>query len=278
MTGRWNGDVWIGSGAAYFVGDARDNDLHAHYVLQIAVALNDPFHVSQDHGKSRLARGVVIPSGKRHCILSPSGAPAEVLMLFLEPNSEWGRLVHATYRLDEEEIVDIDDMHLTALKARLAHAAPGGGEPLVREMVNALTDGAWRHRGIDRRVAVALDHIENDLQECDSLDSVAERLGLTPRYLRKLFEHEIGLSPKRYRQWCKLRKALDGVLQGDSFTDAAATAGFTDSAHFSRTFRDMFGAPPSSIFDVGRGGPRCGGRAPSASNEPSDLPAKRRVF
>ena len=42
MTGRWKGDVWMGSGAAYFVGDARDNDLHAHYVLQIAIALGEP--------------------------------------------------------------------------------------------------------------------------------------------------------------------------------------------------------------------------------------------
>lgn len=273
MTGRWKGDVWIGPGAAYFVGDARDNDLHAHYVLQVAVALGEPFYVSEDHGSSRVTRGVAIPSGKRHCIRNASEAPAETLMLFLEPSSDFGRLVQTRYGLEQGEIVEIDDVHLTALKGRLSNAAPGGGEPLVREMVNALTDGAWRHRGIDRRVAFALDYIEHHLQEQDSLDRVAERLSLTSRYLRKLFEHEIGLSPQRYRQWCKLRKALGDVMHGDSFTDAAANAGFTDSAHFSRTFRDMFGAPPSSIFDAGRG-PR---RARTAPHEPVDALTARRA-
>lgn len=251
MTGRWKGDVWMGSGAAYFVGDARDNDLHAHYVLQIAIALGEPFFVTEDQGRTHLARGIVIPSGKRHCVRNGSEASAETMMLFVEPNSDMGRLLQAHYPLSEGEIVEIDEVRLTALKARLETAAPGGGEPLVREMMTVLTDGAWRHRGIDRRVAFALDYIENHLADSDSLEHVAQRLSLTSRYLRKLFEQEIGLSPQRYRQWCKLRTALGGVLQGESFTEAAATAGFTDSAHFSRTFRDMFGAPPSSIFGAG---------------------------
>lgn len=251
MAGRWKGDVWMGSGAAYFVGDARDNDLHSHYVLQVAVALAEPFFVTEDHGRTHLARGVVIPSGKRHCVRSPAPGPAETMMLFVEPNSEMGRLLQAHYPLSQGEIVQIDEVRVTALKARLETAAPGGGEPLVREMLSALTDGAWRHRGIDRRVAFALDYIEHHLADTDSLEHVAQRLTVSPRYLRKLFEQEIGLSPQRYRQWCKLRSALGGVLQGASFTDAAANAGFTDSAHFSRTFRDMFGAPPSSIFGAG---------------------------
>lgn len=251
MTGRWNGDVWMGSGAAYFVGDARDNDLHAHFVLQIAVALGEPFFVSADDGRSHLTRGIVIPSGKRHCVRNASDQPAETMMLFVEPNSEMGRLLQLHYPLSDGEIIEISEMRLAALRTRLETAAPGGGEPLVREMITVLTDGAWRHRGLDRRVAFALDYIEHHLGESDSLEHVAERLSLTPRYLRKLFEQEIGLSPQRYRQWCKLRTALSSVLQGDSFTEAAATAGFTDSAHFSRTFRDMFGSPPSAIFGTG---------------------------
>lgn len=249
MTRPWKGDVWVGAGAAYFVGNARDNDLHAHYVLQLCVALGEPFNVLEDAGRTRRARGILIPSGKRHCVRNASDACAETLMMFIEPDSQMGRLLAAQYPLDQGEIIDIDEVRLTAVKARLSNAAPGGGEPLVRELINVLTDGAWRHRGVDRRVAFALDYIAHHLCESNSLEHVAQHLSLTPRYLRKLFEHEIGLSPQRYRQWCKLRAALTGVLDGDSFTDAAATAGFTDSAHFSRTFRDMFGSPPSAIFE-----------------------------
>ena len=134
MTQRWQGDVWIGPGAAYYVGDARDNDQHAHYVLQIAVALGEPFYVSESPSKTHLARGVVIPSGKRHCLRNAGSVPAETLMLFLEPNCDYGRLIQASFGLDRGEIVEIDEERLVALKRHLANAAPGGGEPLVREI------------------------------------------------------------------------------------------------------------------------------------------------
>lgn len=34
---------------------------------------------------------------------------------------------------------------------------------------------------------------------------------------------------------------------GSSLTEAAHAAGFADSAHFSRTFRRMFGVAPASL-------------------------------
>ena len=40
-----------------------------------------------------------------------------------------------------------------------------------------------------------------------------------------------------------------GVTQGLSLTTAALEAGFTDSAHFSRTFRSILGMPPSAMLN-----------------------------
>jgi AraC-like DNA-binding protein len=38
------------------------------------------------------------------------------------------------------------------------------------------------------------------------------------------------------------------VLAGHSLTEAAYQGGFADAAHFSRTFRRMFGLPPSQLL------------------------------
>jgi AraC-like DNA-binding protein len=38
-------------------------------------------------------------------------------------------------------------------------------------------------------------------------------------------------------------RAVDRMAAGDSLTAAAHHAGFSDSAHFSRTFHRMFGLP-----------------------------------
>ncbi|WP_170113182.1 AraC family transcriptional regulator [Ahniella affigens] len=249
MAKVWHGDVWIGAAAAYFVGSADDNELHAHYALQVCIALRGSFSVRDDDGRSHDVHGILIPSGKRHCVSNPTKATADTFMLFVEPNSDLGRLLFDAFPGLQQEMVPIDADRLATMRHRLDALLIEGGDRLVREMVSILTGGAWRHRAMDRRVAMALHHIDSHLHEPDGLEHVANRLGISSRYLRKLFEQEIGLSPQRYRQWSKLRQALASIVAGASFTDGAAAGGFTDSAHFSRTFRDMFGAPPSMIFE-----------------------------
>lgn len=250
MNRHWTDDVWVGAGSAYFVRMARDDSLHAHSLLQVAIALIAPFTVVGENDCVRAALGVVIPSGKRHRLHADPEATAPVLSLFLEPNSEGGRALRAHYPLSpvDGEIVEIDARSVAALRSCWAGPAACRGERLVQELVAALADGLPPRLQEDHRVTVAQDYIANHLGDSDSLDHVAQQLRLTTRYLRKLFDREIGFSPQRYRQWCKLRLALECVEMGASFTTAAATAGFTDSAHFSRTFRGVFGAPPSSLL------------------------------
>jgi AraC-like DNA-binding protein len=47
--------------------------------------------------------------------------------------------------------------------------------------------------------------------------------------------------------WLRLRIAITRVQAGDDLTVAAHAAGFADSAHLTRTCRDMFGLPPSLL-------------------------------
>jgi len=42
-------------------------------------------------------------------------------------------------------------------------------------------------------------------------------------------------------------KGLEAFASGASLTDAALGAGFADSAHFSRTFRRMFGTAAAAL-------------------------------
>jgi len=50
--------------------------------------------------------------------------------------------------------------------------------------------------------------------------------------------------------WMRLRAALTEALATGSMTDAAYAAGFSDSAHFTRTCRTMFGLPPTAFAPV----------------------------
>ncbi len=52
----------------------------------------------------------------------------------------------------------------------------------------------------------------------------------------------------RYVHWQRRKVSYGHVLAGNTLTAAAYEGGFADSAHFSRTFRRMFGLAPSEIL------------------------------
>ncbi|HEY9266429.1 MAG TPA: helix-turn-helix domain-containing protein [Mycobacterium sp.] len=62
-----------------------------------------------------------------------------------------------------------------------------------------------------------------------------------------LFTEQVGIPLRRYVLWSRLRIAILRVQAGDDLTGAAHGAGFADSAHLTRTTRDMFGLPPSVL-------------------------------
>jgi AraC-like DNA-binding protein len=76
---------------------------------------------------------------------------------------------------------------------------------------------------------------------------VAAAVGVSVSRLTHLFTEQVGIPLRRYVLWLRLRMAITEVLGGADLTDAAHSAGFADSAHLTRTCRDMFGLPPSVL-------------------------------
>jgi AraC-like DNA-binding protein len=62
-----------------------------------------------------------------------------------------------------------------------------------------------------------------------------------------LFVEQTGLPFRTYLLWLRLSRALEGAAAGAPLTQAAHEAGFADSAHFSRTFKRMFGIAPTAL-------------------------------
>ena len=58
---------------------------------------------------------------------------------------------------------------------------------------------------------------------------------------------EMGVAFRAYLLWLRLDFALTTYVAGSNLTEAAHAGGFADSAHFSRTFRKMFGIAPVSV-------------------------------
>jgi AraC-like DNA-binding protein len=96
----------------------------------------------------------------------------------------------------------------------------------------------------------AIGYIERHIDEVPRLGDAATTVGVSPTRLTHLFTKEVGIPFRRFVLWTRIKRAVTAFQAGDDLTRAAVTAGFTDSAHFSRTFRSMFGLSPSGVLPV----------------------------
>jgi AraC-like DNA-binding protein len=79
------------------------------------------------------------------------------------------------------------------------------------------------------------------------LGALAERLHLSYDRASHRVAQDLGLSFKAYVSWRKSTEAWDHMRAGANLTQAAIAAGYTDSAHFSRTWRRKMGMAPSYL-------------------------------
>jgi AraC-like DNA-binding protein len=90
-----------------------------------------------------------------------------------------------------------------------------------------------------------------------TLKAIALGLGTQPGYLGKLFLKQVRVHFRRYVFELRMRAAAKALREGESIKSAAASAGYTDFAHFSSDFNRRFGKAPGKWRSAApRGGVR----------------------
>ncbi|MEV4680539.1 helix-turn-helix domain-containing protein [Streptomyces kurssanovii] len=121
---------------------------------------------------------------------------------------------------------------------------PGTGVDLAAGYAELRTL-AGRPASLDPRVAHAVGLCT--LRDPDMpIASIAIEIGLSAPRLRALVRQDVGITLARLRRWGRLRNAI-AALPDSTAALAAATAGFADQAHLTRTARDLIGRTPASL-------------------------------
>lgn len=82
----------------------------------------------------------------------------------------------------------------------------------------------------------------------DNINNVAERYGISARYLQKVFLHYTGLTPKLYSKINRFQNSLLLLNKGDQpLTAIAYECGYFDQSHFIREFKSFTGFAPSGF-------------------------------
>lgn len=130
-------------------------------------------------------------------------------------------------------------------------AAAAGFRPCLRcRPDSAPGSAAWQGTQITLRRALRLIN-EGALQQGD-LPTLANRLGVTDRYLRQLFERELGVSPKQYalyQQSLFAKKLLHETRL--PVTDIALASGFNSLRRFNDCFQKQFQLTPRAVRKSG---------------------------
>ena len=237
------------NGRALFFSPIVDTQSHRHHLLQITIGLDKPFLLRTKSSEPwEQQRIVVIPPDQPHQL---DGRNTSVIYLFLDPES------HLTRQL----IPDVHDHKILSFDFKQ-------GEPLLRQLWRyaegqcncsdalQLTDRIVQifsspHDSmfkLDSRVEQALKIIRSLPVKQISVSELASQVFLSSGRLAHLFRGQTGLPIRRYLLWERLLDALRLMTQESDLSKAAHDAGFSDSAHMSRTFQKMFGITPSEIF------------------------------
>lgn len=97
------------------------------------------------------------------------------------------------------------------------------------------------------KIAAALRLMEAEIEGPAPIERVARRIDLSTRQLLRLFKTHLDMSPTKALSWLRLERARRMLLQSDlPITEIAVACGFRSSSHFSRAYRDAFGAPPGA--------------------------------
>jgi len=215
---------------------------HRHHAAQFAFGLNGPVIFDNPQTGVQRADMLLITPNTLHA----HPAFGALGFLYIEPESvEWARIARRT----TGEIVSLP---FNQRMRSVAHRAAGGDVVAAFSLVETLIGGSLaRELPDDSLVSHTIANIHRSLNEPIKVGALANAVHRSPSRLAHRFRQGTGVSIRRYVLWCRLRLALDAALRGSSLTEAAHSAGFADSAHLSRTFRSMFGVPPSFFFKPG---------------------------
>lgn len=238
----WKGRIYLDAGFILYVGPGSAAEEHSHNAVQFVWSDNGPFSVVTN--RRQLQRtAVLVPANAAHAL---DASERHIALLLVESHGARGSALDAVARSER----------LGELRKRLvSRSLPTENLPVdtlsswVDDIVHALGVETMRSpiSSITRR---AIDYIERNLEGVPRVADIARTLSLSPTRVTHVFSREVGIPFRRFVLWTRIKQAVSLHRGGADLTRAAVGAGFSDAAHFSRTFRAMFGLSPSLVVSV----------------------------
>ncbi len=241
-----NSKLYITKGAALYLGSVLDTDFHKHHALQITLADKKEF-IIKIRNETIQTRSLLLNSNCEHMLIGKDDAQA---LLLIEPETTAGKVLRKYLGNNPFRIFVPNTDICELIKSKLHGEACLFN--IINLMISHLDIDIDFQLHIDERINKVLKIIDGTDEKKLRINDLARYISLSASRLQHIFKGQTGISIKKYLKWKRLIDGINIIAGGKNFTFASHESGFADSAHMSRTFKDMFGINLSDIFHNSR--------------------------
>lgn len=231
----------------FYQGTVQDAKPHSHFAIQLIFSLQNSITVR--FGKNVITtKSILIKSNIPHYLAFES----EIFSILVNPISTFGYYLLET--LGTKDWIEFNPDWVNELQLLFNNFI----KKEISDNDFFLTTGNIFSRVQkeykinlnfhDDRIVRVVSYLEEHSQEIVPLEEISRLFKLSESRFLHLFKENTGITYRRFQLWNKLMLAGKHILSGMNLTTAAHEAGFADSAHLSRTFKETFGALPKNII------------------------------
>jgi len=214
---------------------------HSHHCVQLIMTMRGTLLVRGGSKDAWMKCGAVLV--RPDATHEVDARDSRVLIAFVDLESPLGTAFRE--RIDGD-ISCISDGQVARWRAALGRTPT---EARVERWVSRQLLHRRRPVKIHPRVNRVLKYLREKLGISDdfSLKTLAGISGLSQSHFMHIFTESVGVPLRPYILWLRLQRAACDLKDGYSVTSAAHSAGFSDGAHLTRTFRRMLGMTPTDL-------------------------------
>ena len=253
----------------------RGYHIHRHYELLLCLSDNMFLNLGEQHSYTISANTLLLFNNMdlHYYGTKVAGAENRRYVMYFEP-SYVGYLSTAHVNLlecflfrplENSQILKLTEEQSASLQKRFDQIISIQNQPeeecygkelhlqlLAAELL--LTVNTWYHqtyhlnaapRVRNRKVVYEIiDYINHNYEEEITLDFLSKKFFINKYSLCEMFRNVVGSSPNQYLINCRIMKAKELLISGESVDSVCGKAGFRNLSHFSRIFKEKVGQSP----------------------------------
>jgi AraC-like DNA-binding protein len=243
------GFIYYWYNASLLLLDSFEAAMHRYYPMEFHIGLEAPFEMDFGEGCMEY-RAVVIDANQAHSFKAKRGWQA---LFMMDPASRAAACLRRETlhgkRFGELDVQRLAPFISASLDFKNAPRSVDEARILSNDLLRYVSDNAAHIEPSSPRVIEIIRTLKDLPEKKIKAEELASRFALSESRLAHIFKDETGVTLRRYLLWLRLLEAAKLIFKGMSFTDAAYEAGFADSAHLSRTYKEMVGLNLSDLLN-----------------------------